>query len=345
MRPNFIKWLLALSAIASLLDGSTSHAQHVDVLTQVVNGKLSIGGANYDNNTWNLGQKVFKRQLLSNFRANDPGFAGLATGNPLLEPGVAGIPSGIDVFFDIVPSTIDGQRANFWYWDGIDGDQNGFSIEDVDFGFAPTNITFNVFDDDFDLFTADGSNTVVSDILVQKTFSTGGLHNHVLMQIDDGDGNLSTPPPEGVYLTSLVLRADGYEDSDPFFFVHRSFGLTNDPRDVAAQFAELNYENLIRLPGDYNGDGFVNGGDLAFWQTSFGDTATPPGAGADGNANGHVDAADFTYWRDRATTTTAFTAAVSVPEPSPISLVATAAIYGLLLHRRRIADTIVKTDN
>jgi hypothetical protein len=52
-----------------------------------------------------------------------------------------------------------------------------------------------------------------------------------------------------------------------------------------------------RIPGDYDGSGYVDHEDYARWKTDFG-LATSPGAGADGNQNGIVDLADYTVWRN-----------------------------------------------
>lgn len=252
--------------------GFSAHAQHLDVLIQVVDGKLVTGAANYDNNTWLVGQKVYKRQLLSNFRTPDPGFTGLETGNPLLEGGVVGLTPNIDLVFDIIPTTIEGQRANFWYWEGVDPDEDGFDLADVEFDLAPAGVTWNVFDQDFQLHTADGSDTVVPGALIQETFSDGAVHNHLVMQVADGDGNSQTDPPEGIYLSAMVLRADGFEDSEPYLFVHRTSGLTNEPRDIAATWVIENYDLLVgeAMPGDFNESGTVEGTDFLIWQRDLG---------------------------------------------------------------------------
>ena len=296
MRRFYNREFVQAAVLVLMLPASVCLAQHRDVLVQVVDGKLVTGAADYDNNTWLLGENVFRRQLLSNFRGNDPGFTGLATGNSLLEPGVAGIPPNTDLFFDIVPSTIVVERANFWYWNGVDGDQNGFTIDDVDFGFSPESITREIFDDDFDLHVADGSDTIVPDVLVQTAFSTGGIHSHLLLQVNDGDGNSGTTPPEGIFMTSMVLRADGYEDSEPFFFVHRTSGLTNDPRDVAADWVRLNYEKLIRLPGDYNNDGQYTTADIDLLVTAIAAADNDPFYDLDGDSA--TDTVDLTLWRE-----------------------------------------------
>ncbi|CAN0351322.1 unnamed protein product, partial [Ectocarpus sp. 4 AP-2014] len=247
--------------------------------------KLVTGAANYDDNTWFVGQQVFKRQFLSNFRTPDPGFTTLASGNPLLESGVMGLAGGSNLFFDIVPTTIDGQSANFWWWDGVDPDDEGFSLDDVDFGLAPAGVTWEVFDEDFDKHVADGSDTVVPGAFIQEAFSDGAVHSHLVLQLADNDGDSQTTPPEGVYLAAMVLQAEGYEASDPYFFVHRTSGLTNEPRDIAADWVQTNYKSLVAepLPGDFNLDGVVDAADYTVWRDGLGATYEP---------------ADYDIWSD-----------------------------------------------
>ncbi|TWT96860.1 hypothetical protein Pla108_26350 [Botrimarina colliarenosi] len=87
--------------------------------------------------------------------------------------------------------------------------------------------------------------------------------------------------------------------------------------------AEVTFE--FALPGDYDLDGDVDGGDLALWTAAYRDTG--PALAADGNGDGIVDAADYTVWRDNVSA-----AAVSVPEPSTV---ATAAVLVLARLRTR----------
>ena len=49
------------------------------------------------------------------------------------------------------------------------------------------------------------------------------------------------------------------------------------------------------VPGDYNGDTFVDAADYSFWRTNFGATTH---LAADGNRNGIVDTADYVFWRN-----------------------------------------------
>jgi hypothetical protein len=54
----------------------------------------------------------------------------------------------------------------------------------------------------------------------------------------------------------------------------------------------------VLAPGDYNQDGFVNGGDYAAWRSEFGhDIAHHGSVIGDGNSDGVVDAADYVIWR------------------------------------------------
>jgi hypothetical protein len=258
-----------------LIGATPGTAQHLDVLPQIVDGKIAIGAADYDNNTWTIGKRVFERQLLSNFRANDPGFTGLETGNPLLESGVIGFPANHEVYFDLLPMSIGSVKSNLFFWNGADLGGNGLALDDVQFELPPLGVTWNILDDGFNIFTAGATDSFVSGGLVQETSSdtnpgdgidTGSLHNHLLIRVDDGDGNTQTTPPQGVYVAALQLRAAGFETSDPFLFVHRTSSLSNVVRDLAAEWAELNFESMFALAGDYDLDGDVDGRDFLVWQ-------------------------------------------------------------------------------
>jgi autotransporter-associated beta strand protein len=53
---------------------------------------------------------------------------------------------------------------------------------------------------------------------------------------------------------------------------------------------------VVRLSGDYNNDGSVDGADYVVWKTSDGRNV-PPGTGADGNRDGRVNNFDFRIWK------------------------------------------------
>ena len=322
MRTKLVRYLLAVCSGAVF--PALCIAQHIDVLPQVVDGKIAIGAADYDNNTWTIGQRVFQRQLLSNFRANDPGFTGLATGNPLLESGVIGFPANHNVFFDLLPMRIGSVKSNLFFWDGTDLGGNGLGVEDVQFVVPQTGVTWNIFDDGFNLFTADGSDSFVPGGLVQQTSSdtdpgdgidTGTLHNHLLMRVDDGDGNTQTTPPQGVYMAALQIRSPGFETSDPFLFVHRTSSVTNVIRDLTAEWADLNYVSLFGLPGDFDQDGDVDGRDFLAWQR--GESPIP------------LSPENLAEWQSSFGTGPLLANLSAVPEPPTLALAVCLLVLGL----------------
>jgi hypothetical protein len=318
-------------------------AQHVDVMLQVVDGKIATGAADYDSGDWIIGQRVFERQLLSNFRANDPGFAALGTGNPLLGPGVAGFPSLHDVFFDLLPMNVEDVQANLFFWDGADLGGDGLNLDDVQFVVPPDGVTWNIFDDGFNVHTADGSDAFVQGGLIQQTSSdvdaldgidTGTLHQHLLLRVDDGDGNTQTAPPQGVYMAALQARADGFATSDPFLFVHRTSLVSNAVRDLAAAWARDNYDLLFMppaLPGDYNADSSVDAADYVVWRNTLGSTTDLRANGDNlGASENLIDGADYVVWKSnfgtgQKSSPTLVTSFV-VPEPVTVVTVFTAAL-------------------
>jgi hypothetical protein len=91
------------------------------------------------------------------------------------------------------------------------------------------------------------------------------------------------------------------------------------------------------VPGDYDGDGDVDGADFLAWQRQLGATASPPGSGADGDESGSVDGGDLDIWKSNFGAPAVAAQRVSgavVPEPAAFALAASAAI-GLLYTSRR----------
>ena len=89
-------------------------------------------------------------------------------------------------------------------------------------------------------------------------------------------------------------------------------------------------------PGDFNGDGNVNGDDLAVWQQHFGTPAGATPSQGDANGDGAVDGADFLAWQRNFSSTASPVAAATSPVPEPTTLAAAAmAALGLSLVGRR----------
>lgn len=91
----------------------------------------------------------------------------------------------------------------------------------------------------------------------------------------------------------------------------------------------------LGLLGDYNGDNAVGPADYDKWVMDFG-MQVPAGSGADGNANGIIDAADYTVWRDHLgqNSGSAAMSPSSVPEPTTLAIAATLILCCAGIRRR-----------
>ena len=84
-------------------------------------------------------------------------------------------------------------------------------------------------------------------------------------------------------------------------------------------------------PGDYDGDGDVDGDDFLRWQASFG-----VDAGGDADGDGDTDGDDFLIWQSESGSGSG-SASASVPEPTPIALVLVMAAMGVFFRRGGIS--------
>lgn len=93
----------------------------------------------------------------------------------------------------------------------------------------------------------------------------------------------------------------------------------------------------VTAPGDFNGDGQVNEGDLDRWQTNFSMPAGATAATGDADADGDVDGADFLVWQ-RQFIAPAAAPAAAVPEPAGLWWSAATAVFAFLsVLRGRVA--------
>ena len=275
-------------------------------MLQTMNGKVVTGTVDDVSGVGTLGTRVYGgqfQQVGSNFRSSNPGFFGLRTGDANMPPGASGFPSQHDVTFDLLPMSIGPVGSNLFYWDGRDANGGGIDFTDVDF-VVPTGVFWDVFDANFAVTTADGSDQLVPGGLIQQSstdiwpdgIDSGTIHKHLALQVRDSDGNSITTAPAGVYLISWQVESVGFETSDPFFFVLRTPAITDAVRNVAVAWVEANIEMLTsppQLPGDYNRDGTVDAADYVVWRAAI---AKGVNLGADGNQNGEIDVEDRAIW-------------------------------------------------
>ena len=151
-----------------------------------------------------------------------------------------------------------------------------------------------------------------------------------LLGIQDWDGN-----PNNGWTTDVTLPvgADGTVDFTGFY---GNYDVT-----VAGQTYHLNLTKgttNYSIPvhsGDYNGDGVVDAADYTFWRDKLGSTTD---LRADGNGDGVVDDADYAVWQSFYGTTYGSGAgagtSAAVPEPSCLILLVAGAVV-LPAFRRR----------
>ncbi|MEN1677995.1 MAG: PEP-CTERM sorting domain-containing protein [Planctomycetota bacterium] len=111
----------------------------------------------------------------------------------------------------------------------------------------------------------------------------------------------------------------------------------SDPLAETRVFA-ASFEYIPNLPGDYNADGFVDAADFTVWRDTLGQTGA--GLAADGTGddlNGvpdaDVDIFDYQFWKANFSGGAAAAAATPTPEPSSALLMLLAA--GAAVRRRR----------
>ena len=89
------------------------------------------------------------------------------------------------------------------------------------------------------------------------------------------------------------------------------------------------------VPGDFNGDGLVNGDDLLSWQTGYGTNSLATISDGDADDDGDVDGNDFLIWQ-RNLSPPALSNSQAIPEPTTLWL-AFVGFAGITAVRRRCA--------
>jgi hypothetical protein len=329
-----------LAALLLLAVLSTNAAAVQDVMLQTMGGKIVTGLIDDQSGVGTLGTRVYGRHFLlvsGTFRASNPGFFGLRTGDPGIPSAAEGFPANHDVNFDLLPMTNEDVSSNLFFWDGSDANGGGIDLSDVNFVVPTAGVSWTQFDDTFSPYIVNGTDQLVPGGLTDRSsadiwadgIDSGTIHAHLAMLVNDSDNSSSTTPPEGIYLISWQARSMGFEASDAFFFVMRSPTISDAVRDAAVDWVEDNIEMLISppgLPGDYNDDGSVDAADYVVWRHSFGQTGLD--LAADGDASGTVDTGDYELWRANfgQPADIGATLGSAVPEPSTIVTGLTAMI-------------------
>ncbi|MEO0965424.1 MAG: PEP-CTERM sorting domain-containing protein [Planctomycetota bacterium] len=339
--------IASLAAVGlALAAGSPAAAQssagHVDISVYDNGaGQVETGFYDFDTQSFLLDQRLFTEPLElieSSFHAvGAPGFYSDAS---------LPLPSGAIVDFDVpavdhpfnssyanAPYTVD--VHNLLYWDGIDDDNDGDKLDDVDFSTPPAGTTLVVFDNPFPggSVSVDGSSSPVTGFPVGLANASGGVHEHVAFRVLGPGGST---PDDGVFVLPITIGATGLADSETIYLqfngvyqrdtngdiIYNGFlALTDLAAEAAAQQWVEDY--LLRELGDFNDSDDLDLNDLeqliaqkgladpAFGFDLTGDALVTDDdidrwilelAGTvfgDYNIDGVVDGADYTFWANR----------------------------------------------
>lgn len=108
--------------------------------------------------------------------------------------------------------------------------------------------------------------------------------------------------------------------------------LNNATLSGAFLFDDLMMNDNSPTPGDFDGDGDVDGADFVAWQTNFPLTSGATLAGGDADADGDVDGADFDAWQTHFPSMQG--SLTPVPEPAAMVIAVIGSIGCVRLCRR-----------
>lgn len=316
------------SVLLCIAEPGILRAQHLDVLIQQANGVLVSGNANFDNDTWKTGQRVFSGEFDGDFAVNSPGYNALAAGSPSMPSGTQSLPANTALGWDFLTMRIAPSKSNLFYWNGLESDGlPGITAADVLFGALPLpTYTLSLFDKTNTAFAVDGASGDVMGGIVDDTAADGSLHRHRFYFLQDNDGNGATVPADGIYLFAMRMKMTGMQSSKPIFMVFGTPGSSIAALDDAAvPWVQDHVDMLVPLAGDYNQDGNVDATDYVVWRNMLGQTGS--GLAADGDSDNQIDLDDYSVWRSNFGQTTDLGSAadvpvVAVPEAGWIALIA-----------------------
>jgi hypothetical protein len=115
----------------------------------------------------------------------------------------------------------------------------------------------------------------------------------------------------------------------------RPNGTMQNPAVNNDGLGRFNYMRILQhslIPGDFDANGVVNAADYTAWHKDFGNWAHV--TGADGNHNGFADASDYVIWRKAMSTAggaaeSSSAQSLAVPEPHAALLLVAGAILSI----------------
>lgn len=279
---------LAIGVVVTCACCASAHSQHIDILLWDDGGKVGVGEYDYDNLTAS-DRRVQTARFDEEYTIASPGFTAFE--------GADALPANTNVEWNFLPMAVDtgphaGYRSTILYWDG--------TSEDPEFGPTVTG--------DYEFLisplanlpaAATGTAEVESGSIVVTTDAAGEVHDHPFYFLDDnGDGLNDTLPAAGIYVVGLQLLVGALEPSDPVFMVWATPEFEVLPAiRPAALWVNERIDSLViePLPGDYNANGAVDAADYTVWRDAVG--MTGDALSADGNGDEVIDHLDYEIWR------------------------------------------------
>ena len=117
-----------------------------------------------------------------------------------------------------------------------------------------------------------------------------------------------------------------------------TFDTVNLPALAAGLVWSVDYQSSavslnVLFSADFNGDGTVDGDDLADWQTGYGSQSAEHVDG-DADGDGDVDGQDFLIWQQQVGSSAPLNAVVQIPEPAAVFLALSSTLFMLLFSKR-----------
>ena len=329
-------WLLT----ALIPAGHGLAQQHVDVLPYNDAGAIKTGKFDFDINDFVLDVRLFAEDMtFVEPTFHGTGAPGFTTGGGLILLPNQGLG------FDVSAITVAGGVHNLLYWDGVDDDDDGDYLEDVDFGTPNPGEDMRLFKPLNNTAILDGSSADVPGFEIDITNGAGHIHRHISFQ---ARGPAGTPPSDGLFLIALTMNMAGLDDSAPTYLLFNGDYLrdgddeiifigdlpqTNSDSETAAiAWIETNLLGATAvLLGDANNDLQVTGADLIAVQQNFGRVGPPHDGTLRGDANddGQVTGADLISVQQNFGSAL-LSASSPVPEPTGLALMVVAGCTYLL---------------
>lgn len=271
-------------------------AQHIDILVWDASGKVGVGEFDYDNRAAS-DNRVQIARFDEGYTIDSPGFTAFE--------GVDALPGNTALEWSFLPMTVDsgphtGYRSTILYWDG-----SGDAVE-----FGPTAsdaYKFSIFPLVGPGAAATGAAEKEPGKTVAETDAVGELHDHPFYFLDDGDGVNDTLPAAGMYVIGLEIVVADLEPSDPVYMVWATPEFSVLPAiRPAALWVYDRIDTLVVEPlaGDFNADGVVDAADYTVWRDGLG---------------GDYDLGDYEQWRANFGAGQPEPALSSPPTSSPIA--------------------------